>query len=67
MDGAGHVNATVMLAAVHTAISGWDVLAALAVVFVAVLLDGWKRPASWLPLLALFGVALLVFALLVVW
>lgn len=55
-----------MLAAVHTAITGWDVLAALVVVVVALVVDRPRVPPIT-RLLVLFGVALLVFALLVTW
>lgn len=59
------MSAVVVLAAVHTGITGWDVLCAL-LVAVVVILVARALPAPWLVDAAiLFGVALLIFALLV--
>lgn len=67
MDGSGDVIGGVMVAAARTAIDGWDVIAALVVVFVGVLLDRTVKGLPWVAVFTLFAAALLVFALLVAW
>lgn len=54
-----------MLAAVHTSITGWDVVLALVVVLAAFVLEKVAPPIAWVALTTLFLAALLTFALLV--
>lgn len=56
-----------MLAAIHTSMTGWDVVVALLVVLVVYLLTRIAPEVAWVALATLFGVALLVFALTVQW
>lgn len=67
LDRADHEMIGAMIGAIHTAIGGWDVIAGLAVVLVGVILDRTVKGLPWVAVFTLFGVALLVFALLVAW
>lgn len=56
-----------MIAAVHTALTGWDVVFALLVVLAAVILERVVPPIPWVAWVTLFGVFLFGFALTVDW
>lgn len=56
--------AATILASVHTAVTGWDVLWALVVVVVVWLLSRVITEVPWWRAVTLFAAALLVFALL---
>lgn len=65
VDRADHLSALIV-AAISTALTGWDVLFAVLVVLVVLVLDRPARPSA-ATVLTVFGVALLVSALLVAW